>query len=96
MARIDFTSMPRLFCVWRGITFTENLMTNPTPDTQYPALHSLTLSAVCTEQAAFYLQRRPQTLRKWAARGGPITPSRFYGRLQWPVAALRLAVEGSL
>jgi hypothetical protein len=71
-------------------------MNTATAAPQYPPLHALTLSAVCTEQAAFYLQRKPQTLRKWASGRGPITPSRFHGRLQWPVAQLRLAVEGSL
>jgi hypothetical protein len=101
MARIDSTSMPRLFCVWRGITFTENMMTKPAKSAEpvaanYPPLHSLTQTAICTEQAAFYLGRRPQTLLKWACKGGPIAPARFHGRLLWPVAQLRLAVEGAL
>jgi hypothetical protein len=46
---------------------------------------------VPTEQAAYYLDRRPQTMRMWAMRDGtgPIQPIRINGRLAWPVAELR-------
>ena len=65
----------------------------------YPAFAPLdreTRAAVDTDCAAFHLNRRPQTLRCWAAfESGPIHPLRINGRLAWPVAGLRklLGVE---
>ena len=57
---------------------------------QYPPLDCEVRPAVPTEQAAFYLNRRPQTLRVWAMReNGPIRPVRVHGRLLWPVAEIR-------
>lgn len=45
---------------------------------------------VDTNAAAFYLNRRPQTLRIWAMReDGIVRPIRVYGRLAWPVAEIR-------
>jgi len=39
-----------------------------------------------TAQAAAALNRRPQTLRRWACLGdGPIRPLRIHGRLAWPM-----------
>ncbi|MES2939211.1 MAG: hypothetical protein V4864_16110 [Pseudomonadota bacterium] len=56
----------------------------------YPPLEAVTRPAVDTEAAAYYLNRRPQTLRSWACfDSGPIKPSRINGRLAWPVAELR-------
>ena len=63
-------------------------MQNPT--NQYPPLEVVTSPTVTTEQAGFYLNRRPQTMRVWACRGdGPVRPIRVNGRLAWPVAELR-------
>ena len=43
-----------------------------------------------TSEAAFHLNRAPQTLRIWAMNGsGPIQPIRIGGRLAWPVADIR-------
>lgn len=55
------------------------------------ALDSETRSALPTPEAAFHLNREPQTLRLWAMRdgSGPIRPLRINGRLAWPVADLR-------
>lgn len=46
---------------------------------------------VPTEQAAYYLHRRPQTLRKWAVYDGtgPVRPMRCNGRLMWPLDQIR-------
>jgi hypothetical protein len=42
-----------------------------------------------TEEAARVLNRRPQTLRKWAClENGPIRPVRINGRLAWRVCDL--------
>jgi hypothetical protein len=58
-----------------------------------PAFVSLdreTRAGVETDCAAFHLNRRPQTLRCWAAfETGPLRPLRINGRLMWPTAALR-------
>lgn len=45
---------------------------------------------VSTNDAAFALNRAPQTLRKWAClENGPIRPIRINGRLAWKVSDLR-------
>ena len=56
----------------------------------FPALESVTRPAVDTAAAAYYLNRRPQTMRGWACHeDGPLRPLRINGRLAWPVAELR-------
>jgi len=58
---------------------------------QFQPLESLTRPNVPTEQAGYYLDRSPQTLRAWAckAQPGPIHPIRVNGRLAWPVSELK-------
>ena len=57
---------------------------------QFPLLEQVTRPTVPTEQAAYYLNRRPQTCRAWAClENGPLRPLRINGRLAWPVAELR-------
>lgn len=56
---------------------------------KFPPLEQVTRPHVPTEQAAYYLNRRPQTLRGWAMDGRVIQPHRLNGRLCWPVAAIR-------
>lgn len=63
---------------------------------KFQSIDQITLAAVPTEQAAFYLNRRPQTLRIWAMReNGLIRPMRINGRLAWPVKEIKkvLGVE---
>ena len=62
--------------------------TEPQP---FPPLESVTRPTVPTEQAAHYLNRRPQTLRTWAMNSGtgPVPCIRINGRLAWPVSELR-------
>ena len=56
----------------------------------FPPLNAVTNPTVPTEPAAYYLDRRPQTLRAWACKeDGPLRPIRINGRLAWPVADLR-------
>lgn len=56
----------------------------------YPPLESVTRPAVETAAAAYYLNRKQQTLRSWACgETGPLRPLRINGRLAWPVAELR-------
>ena len=57
----------------------------------FPPLELVNRPTVPTEQAAHYLNRRPQTMRGWAMRdgSGPIRPIRINGRLAWPVAGIK-------
>lgn len=57
---------------------------------QFPPLESVTRPTVETAAAAFYLNRRPQTMRIHACmETGPIRPIRINGRLAWPVNELK-------
>ena len=48
-----------------------------------------------TDEAATAINRRPQTLRKWAClENGPIRPVRINGRLAWRVADLAGLLNG--
>ena len=56
----------------------------------FPPLESVTRPAVPTEQAAYYLDRKPQTMRAWAClENGAIRPLRINGRLAWPVREIK-------
>ncbi len=58
---------------------------------QFPPLELETRPRVPTEQAAHYLNRRPQTMRTWAMNSGtgPVSCIRINGRLAWSVAEIR-------
>lgn len=62
----------------------------------YPPLESETRTAISTDNAAYHLNRKSQTLRTWACfENGPIRPVRINGRLAWPVAEIKnLLVAG--
>lgn len=65
------------------------------PQPIYPRLEHVTRPTVPTGQAAFYLNRRPQTLRSWACfESWPdgLRPIRINGRLAWPVDGIRAAL----
>lgn len=55
-----------------------------------------TRTAISTNNAAFHLNRKSQTLRAWAClENGPIKPVRINGRLAWSVAEIKnLLVAG--
>lgn len=56
----------------------------------YPPLEEINKPSVPTEQAAYYLNRKQQTLRGWAClENGPLRPLRVHGRLAWPVAEIK-------
>ena len=63
---------------------------------QFTKLELVTRPTVTTEEAAHYLNRRPQTLRSWASAmpSGVPRPIRINGRLAWPVAAIRALLSG--
>lgn len=53
----------------------------------YEPLDRVTRPMLTTAEAAYYLNRRPQTLRVWACtEEGPIRPVRLHGRLGWPLS----------
>lgn len=53
-------------------------------------LEAVTSPTVPTDAAAFYTNRRPQTLRVWACHeNGPIRPVRVNGRLAWRVSDIK-------
>ena len=59
---------------------------------QFPPLELENRPTVPTEQAAYYLNRRPQTLRGWACTETwpeGLRPVRINGRLAWPVAGIK-------
>lgn len=66
-------------------------------ETQYTALERENRTVIDTNEAAFHLGRKPQTLRKWACHeDGPLRPVRIMGRLAWNVADIvRIVSEGS-
>lgn len=66
-----------------------NVVQNPAQP-EYPPLEAVTRPNVDTAAAAYYTNRKPQTLRGWACfENGPIRPIRINGRLAWPVADLK-------
>lgn len=58
-------------------------------DGKFPPIELVNRPHVPTEQAAYYLNRRPQTLREWAMTGKVVQPLRINGRLAWPVARIK-------
>ena len=63
---------------------------------QFIKLEFVTRPTLTTEEAAHYLNRKPQTLRSWASAepAGVPRPIRINGRLAWPVAAIRALLSG--
>ena len=61
----------------------------------YPPLEQITRPTVPTDQAAYYLNRQPQTLRAWAClENGALRPIRINGRLAWKVADIKRLLNG--
>lgn len=63
---------------------------------QFPPLEFVTKSALTTQEAAYYLNRQPQTLRTWAMRQHPIRAINVNGRLAWPVSAIKSLLNGGV
>ena len=56
----------------------------------YPPLELVNKPNLTTAECAFYLNRRPQTLRGWAClENGPIRPRRISGLLAWPTVEVK-------
>ena len=57
---------------------------------QFLPLAQVTRPNLKTEEAAHYLNRRPQTLRAWAClENGPLRPKRIHGILAWNTAEVK-------
>ncbi len=59
---------------------------------QFPPLELVNRPTVDTAAAAYYLNRRPQTLRAWACLEtfpDGLKPVRVNSRICWPVAGIR-------
>ena len=66
------------------------IMENKADAPQFPPLESVTRPTVETAAAAYYLNRRPQTMRIYAMREtGPLRPIRIHGRLHWKTDDIR-------
>ena len=64
---------------------------------QYLPLEQVTKPNLTTAETAYYLNRRPQTLRGWACHSGtgPMVPKRIGGLLAWSTATVKsLALAG--
>lgn len=60
-------------------------------------LNRETRTAIPTAEAAYHLNRRPQTLRHWACfENGPIRPIRICGRLAWKVSEIAALLSGEV
>ena len=56
----------------------------------FPALELVNRPTMDTAAAAYYLNRRPQTLRGWASTEmGALRPIRICGRLAWSTAEIK-------
>jgi hypothetical protein len=67
-----------------------SIETRKQSEQQYTPLAQVQRTHVETNAAAYYLNRRPQTLRCWAVyQDGAINPLRISGRLAWPVSELK-------
>lgn len=61
----------------------------------YPPLEHVTRPTLPTDQAAYYLNRKSQTLRAWAClENGAMRPVRINGRLAWKVSDIRALLNG--
>ncbi|MFI3187395.1 MAG: hypothetical protein QX198_15580 [Methylococcaceae bacterium] len=61
----------------------------------YPQIESVTSPTVSTDQAAYYLNRKSQTLRTWAClENGALVPVKINGRLAWSVSEIKALTMG--
>ncbi len=77
-------------------TITKQQATAAAHNLQFPPLEQVTRPTVPTDQAAYYLNRKPQTLRSWACLQpiGAIRPLRICGRLAWKISEIRNLLSG--
>lgn len=74
---------------------TQSAATNATQSAteEYQPLEDVTKPNLTTAELAYYLNRRPQTLRGWACNeDGPIRPKRIGGLLAWSTVEVKALV----
>lgn len=81
--------MAKAFLEKRGWSVTKASSASLDVVSKYPPIHAVTKPTLTTTEAAFYLNRQPQTLRIWACSGGPISPLNIGGRLAWKTEDIR-------
>ena len=65
-----------------------------TANNNFPPLEQVTRDVLTSEEAAFYLNRKPQTMRAWAClENGPLRPLRINGRLAWKVSEIKSILQ---
>jgi hypothetical protein len=71
---------------------------NPATTAAFPPLENVTRPTLTTAEAAYYLNRKPQTMRAIASTepAGMPRPIRLGGRLAWPTAAIRALLNGGV
>ena len=63
----------------------------------FQPLEQVTRPTVPTDQAAYYLNRRPQTMRAWSSlQNGPLRAIRVHGRLTWKINEIRALLKGGV
>ena len=74
----------------------QNAINQPaTAAAHFPPLEQVTRPTVPTDQAAYYLNRKPQTMRAYAClENGPLRPIRINRRLAWRVADIKRLLSG--
>ena len=73
------------------------LLVKPVEQIDFTPLSQVTNPTVKTDAAAYYLNRKSQTLRAWACfENAPIRPVRINGRLAWNVTEIRALLKGSV
>ncbi len=64
---------------------------------EFQPMEQVTRPTVPTDQAAYYLNRRPQTMRAWSSlQNGPIRAIRVHGRLAWPMDQIKMLLKGGV
>ncbi len=62
----------------------------------FKSLDAIDRPTLTTAEAAYFLNRQPQTLRNWAIRNdGPVKCVRIGGRLAWPTADVRALLDAA-
>lgn len=60
------------------------------PKISHPSLLNESRATLPTDEAAYHLNRKVQTLRQWAClENGPLRPRRINGRLAWSTSEIR-------
>jgi|APLak6261664640_1056046.scaffolds.fasta_scaffold02620_4 hypothetical protein len=73
------------------------LKVQPAKQIHFIPLAEVTNPTVPTDAAAYYLNRKSQTLRAWACfENAPIRPIRINGRLAWKTADIRALLNGGV